>query len=361
MQGTPATWRLMIDAGWSGKKDLKVFCGGEALPPNLAEELIVRSQAVWNFYGPTETTIWSTAWKVMSGEPICIGRPLANTQAYILDSSSRPVPVGVVGELYLGGAGVARGYLGRPDLTAERFVPNPFSPDAGARLYRTGDLARYLPDGRIECLGRVDYQVKIRGFRIELGEIETALRAHDGIADALVSARTGTSGEKHLVGYVISKNGPPSVVELRDHIRTKLPAYMVPSHFVLLKQFPRTPNGKVDRGSLPPPEDARLSLRSYVAPRNTDEQVLAEIWQEVLTIKQIGIEDDFFELGGDSLSATRAFARINKTFGMALSLREILEHPTIQSLSELVAQSKGSAPKNREAIPRLPRPMRTGT
>jgi len=355
MQGTPATWRLMIEAGWTGKKDLQVFCGGEALPRELADELLSRTRVLWNFYGPTETTIWSTAWKVTGGGPILIGRPLGNTQAYILDECLRPVPVGTIGELHLGGEGVSRGYLGQPELTAKKFIENPFTTEPGSRLYKTGDLVRYLPHGQIECLGRVDEQLKIRGFRIEPGEIESILRAHRGIADAVVTAREGVAGDKRLVGYVISKNGPPSFSELRESIQAKLPAYMVPSQFVLLKQFPLTPNGKVDRRSLPAPEFTPSSSSPYLAPRNLDEQKLAEIWQEVLMLNQIGIDDNFFELGGDSLSATRAFARTNRSFDVNLTLREMLEHPTVRSLANVVATSKGTAGHRSVAIPRQPR------
>lgn len=357
MQGTPATWRLLIESGWKGKPGLKIICGGEALKQSLADELIARGQAVWNFYGPTETTIWSTASRVASGEPITIGRPLANTQLYILNKHLQPVPIGVSGELHIGGHGVARGYLNRPELTAERFIPNPFAHglEAGATIYNTGDLARYLPDGRVDCVGRVDHQVKIRGFRIELGEVETALRQHASIAEALVTATEDGLGERRLVGYVISKNGPPSAVELRDFLRSKLPPYMVPAQFVTLKQFPLTPNGKVDLKQLPRPDGMEQSSHAYVAPRSTEEIGLAEIWQEVLMVNKVGIDDDFFELGGDSLSATRAYARANKAFGMALTLREMLDRPTIRSLAELVSQMKGTAPQPRTIIPRQPR------
>jgi amino acid adenylation domain-containing protein len=193
MQATPATWRLLLEAGWSGNKNLTVLCGGEALKRNLADELLSRSKAVWNFYGPTETTIWSTAWKVERGESVLIGRPLGNTQVYILDKNLQPVPTGAVGELHIGGDGLARGYLNRPEITAEKFIPDPFSKEPGRRLYKTGDLARFSPGGQLECLGRVDDQVKIRGFRIELGEIETVLRRHPGIAEAVVTARDDSS------------------------------------------------------------------------------------------------------------------------------------------------------------------------
>ena len=352
MQATPATWRLLIEAGWKGNPNLRIFCGGEALKRELADELLIRSAEVWNFYGPTETTIWSSAWKVVAGEPVSIGRPLGNTQFYILDSRLRPVPVGTPGELHIGGAGLARGYLNRDELTASKFMPNPFG---SGRIYKTGDLACYLPHGLVHCLGRVDHQVKIRGFRIELGEVESVLRQHDGIADAVVTARDDSLGEKRLVGYLISRNGPPSVAELRDFVRTRLPSYMVPAQFVVLKQFPLTPNGKIDIRNLPAPDGSSDTRRSVCPPRNSDEQRLADIWQEVLMLNQVGIDDDFFELGGDSLSATRAFARTNQAFGTNLTLREMLDHPTIRGISELVRQSKGTAPVAPPILPRRAR------
>jgi len=357
MQATPATWRLLLEGGWRGNPNLKIFCGGESLSRSLADQVSNRCAELWNFYGPTETTIWSSAWKVLPDEPVLIGRPLANTQFYILDGKLRPVPLGVAGELYIGGDGLARGYLNRPELTEEKFIANPFGGASSRRLYRTGDLARYLPDGQVECLGRIDQQVKIRGFRIEPAEIEAVLRQHKGIADALVTAREDALGEKRLVGYVISRNGPPSPLDLRDFIRAKLPLYMVPTQFVTVQQFPLTPNGKIDVRRLPSPENDRISSRPYVAARNVEEQGLAEIWQEVLELKQVGIDDDFFELGGESLSATRAFARINAAFATALTLREILDRPTIRLLAELVASSKGSAPVNRPVILRQPRAL----
>ena len=344
MQATPTTWRLLIESGWAGKKDLRILCGGEALTRSLADALSARAAELWNFYGPTETTIWSTAWKVIPDAPMAIGRPLANTQLYILDHQLQPVPVGVTGELHIGGLGLAQGYLKRPELTAEKFIANPFSPDETSRLYKTGDWARYQPDGTVECLGRIDQQVKIRGFRIEPGEIESALRQHEGVANALVTAREDASGEKRLVGYLVTRNGPPPVGELRDFIRAKLPAYMVPTHFVMLKDFPLTPNGKIDARRLPAPEEMAARSRSYVAPRDEHERALAEIWQEVLALRQIGADDDFFEMGADSLSATRAFARINRQFGINLPLRAIFENPTVARLAVAARKVEPESP-----------------
>ncbi len=344
MQATPTTWRLLIETGWSGKRDLRVLCGGEALTRTLADGLCERVAGVWNFYGPTETTIWSTAWKVEPKGPILIGRPLANTQLYILDHQLQPVPVGVAGELHIGGDGLAHGYLGRPELTADKFIADPFRRDGSSRIYNTGDLARYLPEGTVECLGRVDQQVKIRGFRIELGEIETILRQHDAITNAVVTAREIGVGEKRLVAYLTTRNGAPDAAELREFIRAKLPGYMVPAHFVALKEFPLTPNGKIDVNRLPAPEESSASARNYVGPRNEHERALVEVWEEVLTLRQISIDDDFFALGADSLSATRAFARINRRFGLDLPLRAIFENPTVASLAGVmqVAQAVSS-------------------
>lgn len=353
MQATPATWRLLLESGWNGSSDLKIICGGEALKAALAAELLAHSAEVWNFYGPTETTIWSTAAKVAQDDLVTIGHPLANTQLYILDSLLRPVPVGAVGELHIGGDGLARGYLNRPELTAEKFVANPFV--SGARIYKTGDLARFLPDGSVECLGRVDHQVKVRGFRIEPGEIENALRQYPAVAEALVTAREDHFGDKRLVGYVVSRNGPPSVTQLREHLRTRLPHHMVPAQFVVLKSFPLTPNGKVNVSALPAPEAQDGSSVSRTLPRTELEKALAGIFQEVLELKEVGIEDNFFDLGGDSLSATRAYARINRSFGANLSLREMLDRPTVAGLADLVKSGPAVFSPVQPQIKRQPR------
>jgi len=349
MQGTPTIWRLLIESGWNGDKGLRILCGGEAMSRSLADALLARASHVWNFYGPTETTIWSAAWKVVPESPIAIGRPLANTQLYILDNQLHPVPVGVAGELHIGGKGLARGYLGRPDLTDAKFIPNPFGHDRESRLYKTGDWARYQPDGSVECLGRIDQQVKIRGFRIEPAEIETALRQHPLVVNSVVTAREDATGEKRLVGYLVTKNGPPPVAELRDFIRKKLPAYMVPTHFVVMKEFPLTPNRKIDAHHLPAPEELAPAEGHYVAPQNDLERALVEVWEEVLALRHIGVDDDFFDLGADSLSATRAFARINRRLAINLPLRAIFENPTVAKLSR-VAQDSQPLPPSRPVI-----------
>ena len=343
LQATPATWRLLLEAGWQGNRGLKVLCGGEALPLELARDLLKRSQSLWNLYGPTETTVWSAVGQVrFSDQTITIGRPIANTQVHLLDKRLQPVPVGVPAELYIGGDGVARGYLGRADLTAEKFVPNPFSPEPGARLYETGDLARYRPDGNIELLGRIDHQLKLRGFRIELGEIETVLGQHPGVQETVVVAREDNMSDKRLVAYVVpNQEQAPTLSELREFVEQKLPSYMVPSTFVLLDALPLTPNGKVDRQALPAPDQARPKLdRAFVAPRTPVEEVLVGIWSEVLGFKQIGIHDNFFELGGHSLLGTRVMSRLRHAFQVELPLRCLFEAPTVAGLAVAIAPSQ---------------------
>jgi len=371
MQATPATWQLLLEAGWSRSQQLKILCGGEALHRQLANELLERSASLWNLYGPTETTIWSTIHQIDSRNgPIPIGRPIANTQVYILDRYLQPVPIGVPGELYIGGDGLARGYLNRPELTDERFIPNPFS-EPSARLYKTGDLARYLPNGDIEYLGRIDHQVKVRGFRIELGEIEAVLCQHPNVQTAVVSVREDEPGNKRLVGYVVphqeqGKQGEqgenshltphtsPSL--LRDFLKEKLPDYMVPSAFVLLEALPLTPNGKVDRRALPAPDTTRPELEStFVAPRTPVEEVLAGIWAQVLALQQVSINDNFFDLGGHSLLATQLISRVGDTFRVELPLRCLFEAPTVAELAASIEtmRREGQGP---QAPPILPAP-----
>jgi amino acid adenylation domain-containing protein len=315
--------------------------GGENL---LAESIIFWQEfspdtVLINEYGPTETVVGCCVYRVPRDErrsgSVPIGRPITNTQLYILDGFKQPVPVGVPGELYIGGVGVARGYLNRPELTAERFVSDPFSRSFGARLYRTGDRVRYLPDGNIEYLGRMDHQVKIRGFRIELGEIESVLAGHPGVREAVVVAREDAPGDKRLVAYLTAKAGePPNVSELRSLLQTKLPEYMVPSAFVTLDRFPLTPNGKLDRKALPMPDLARPELeKAFVAPRTPIERVLADIWGEVLGLKQIGVHDNFFELGGHSLLATQVISRVRQAFEVDLPLRSLFESPTVEGMA----------------------------
>ena len=343
LQATPATWRLLLEAGWQGQPTLTMLCGGEALSRALADRLLDKGAALWNVYGPTETTIWSSAWRVEAGEtPISIGRPIANTQFYVLDKRLRAVPVGVIGELYIGGSGLARGYRNRAALTAERFIPDPFGTTPGGRLYWSGDLARWRADGTLECLGRVDHQVKIRGFRVELGEIEAALARHPGVREAAVAARADASGEMSLAAYIVVRDGAEasSAADLRRWLQSLLPDYMVPSAFVSLEALPLTPNGKVDRQALPDPGQARLTAGAdFVPPRGPVEVALAEICSELLGARQIGAHDSFFEHGGHSLMAIQLLARVRRTFDVEVPLDDFLGEPTISRLARAVERA----------------------
>jgi acyl carrier protein len=314
------------------------------------------SGRVINMYGPTETTVWSATHHVTdtsSGRSIPIGRPIANTQIYILDQNLQPVPAEVPGELVIGGEGVVRGYLNRPELTAERFIADPFKP--GQRLYRTGDQARWRADGVLEFLGRLDNQVKIRGHRVELGEVEAVLERHPAVHQAVVVAREDTVGDKRLVGYVVPKEGrAPTANELREHLGRELPVFMVPALFVTLDAFPLTPNKKVDRKSLPAPDASRPELgRAFVAPRTPNEAVLAGFFQETLALSQVGIFDDFIELGGDSLSAVEIFLRIKQTFRVEFPLVMFFQVPTIAGLAQELERSIGMMPtkENAQVVP----------
>ena len=354
LQLVPSLLRVLLEEEGFGSCNClrRVFCGGEVLSPELQERFFARIQAdLHNLYGPTEACIDATSYacaRERDQRTVPIGRPIANTQIYILGVHVKPVPVGIPGELYIGGDGLARGYLNRPDLTAEKFVPNPFSSEPGSRLYRSGDLARYLPDGSIEFLGRVDNQVKIRGFRSELGEIESALRKHGRVREAVVVARedsekNGKPADKRLVAYVVPNQGEALTVdELRGFLRQKLPEYMVPSVFVLLERLPLTPNGKVDRKALPAPDQSRPQLEdAFVAPRTRVEETLAGIWAKVLKLERVGIHDDFFELGGHSLLATQVMSRVRGAFQLNVPLRALFEKPTLGELATAIAGQKG--------------------
>ena len=367
MQATPATWRLLIDGGWRGSTRLKALCGGESLPQVLARELFRCTRELWNMYGPTETTIWSTVDRVDSAEwQVSIGSPIANTQIYILDERLRLVPIGVPGELCIGGAGVALGYLNRPELTADRFVPDPFLGTPGARLYRTGDRARVLADGRIEYLGRLDFQVKLRGFRIELGEIEAALGARPGLAQAVVAVHEHSAGDKRLVAYIVGEGGGAAdPTELRRALAEALPDYMIPSAYVFLDAFPLTPNGKVDRGALPAPEStARGTTAAYVEPTGDLEPQIATAWRDVLKVDRVGRHDNFFDLGGNSLLILQVHSRVKRLIERDLPVVKMFEHPTVAALAAFMggpasypdtlqkAQERAAArKKEREARP----------
>ena len=335
LQATPATWRLLVAAGWPGDRRLKALCGGEALPPDLAGDLLARAGELWNLYGPTEATIWSAADPVRPGQPIAIGEPLPCASHHLLDRELRPVPHDEIGELAIGGAGVARGYVGRPDLTAERFVPDPFGPP-GARLYRTGDLGHALPDGRIEFLGRADAQLKVRGHRVEPGEIEAALRAHPGVADAAVGALPAPSpaGELRLVAWLAIAGEPPVAEALRRHLRDLVPEHMMPSAFVPLPALPTTPSGKVDRRALAAlGEHGALVEAAWEPPRTAAEELLARLWAEVLGVERVGRGDAFLDRGGHSLSATQVASRLRDAHGVELPLAAFFEAPTLADLA----------------------------
>jgi natural product biosynthesis luciferase-like monooxygenase protein/non-ribosomal peptide synthase protein (TIGR01720 family) len=343
LQCTPSMARMLtVDPeALAALRGLKVLMlGGEALPVALLEQLEgTVSGRIHNMYGPTETTIWSTTYAGRArGSSVPIGRPIANTQIYLLDRRLQPVPLGVPGELFIGGDGVTRGYLRRPELTQERFIPDPFSAAPGARLYRTGDLARYLEEGDIEFLGRLDYQVKIRGHRIELGEIEARLEQHSEVREAVVVARDDETGEKRLIAYYVTKepDQKPSWQELRDFLREELSEAMLPAAFVRLEAMPLTPNGKVDRKALPAPDLERPELQQeYLAPRDEAEEALARIWRQVLGLEQVGVHDNFFDLGGDSILAVQIVARANQA-RLKFSIRQLMERQTIAELAPVV-------------------------
>jgi len=339
MQATPATWRMMLETEWQPTPGLKILCGGEALATDLAARLLPKTAALWNMYGPTETTIWSTAYHVTTlpqGSTVSIGRPIANTQIYILDKHLQPVPIGVIGDLYIGGDGVANGYLNRPELTAEKFIANPFMPQG--QVYLTGDLARYLPDGNIEFLGRIDHQVKIHGFRIELGDIEAALIQHAQVKEAVVIAREDIPNDKRLVAYVVLHKLPaPSMAEWRSFLQQKLPPYMVPVAFVVLEALPLTPNGKIDRRALPTPSLITIEpFQGFIAPRDNLELQMTKIWENVLNVNSISMSDNFFDLGGHSMLAVRLFTQIERVFGRNLPLAILFQAPTVDQLVNLL-------------------------
>jgi len=353
----PAMLRVLLEEHAIGQcRSLRlVASAGEALPPDLAE-LFFRQldAALENGYGPTETSVIVTRWRGRrrpDGASIPIGRPAFNVQVYILDDQRNPLPIGVPGELYIGGIAVGRGYLNRPELTAERFIPDPFSNIPGQRLYKTGDCCRYLPDGNIEFLGRLDNQVKIRGNRIELGEIETALRSHPTVAQAAVIDREDRPGDKYLAAYVVLRESATDCAdrramlaeELRHHLRAVLPDYMVPQTFEFLQALPQLPNGKLNRKGLPAPRRSARLIEADVVPRSTVEHQLASIWREVLGVERVGIHDNFFEIGGHSLSAMRVMSRIQRAFHVDISVRTLFESPTVAGLAEIIARAPRTA------------------
>ena len=362
LQATPVTFRLLLAAGWQGSPDLRIVSTGEALARNLADALIDKVAELWDLYGPTETTVWSTGAKIndlrqvsdYQGALELIGKPIANTQAYILDRYLQPVPLGIHGELHIGGDCLAKGYLNRPELTAEKFIPNPFSDLPNARLYKTGDLARYLPDGNIEYIGRIDNQIKIRGFRIELSEIEGLLAKHPDVKEVATIVREDTPDNRRLVAYIVATTAQiPTVSSLREFLAIKLPSYMIPVAFVFLDLLPLTPNGKIDRRALPVPSYSRQLDNAFVASQDDLELQLIQMWEQALGIQPIGIEDNFFELGGHSLIAVKLLGEIDALDAGAdaveterlyqkLPLATFIAAPTIAQFATILRQQTGS-------------------
>jgi amino acid adenylation domain-containing protein len=339
MQATPATWRMLAQSGWAGDSRLTILSGGEALSPDLARELLPRGRALWNLYGPTETTIWSTIHRVETADSIPLGTPIHNTHVHVLDEALRPCPIGIPGELCIGGVGVVRGYLRRAALTAERFIPDPFATRVGARLYRTGDLVRRKRDGSLGFLGRTDFQVKVRGFRIELGEIEARLVEHPSVRQAVIVVRQD-GGDARLVAYLVPEGAAPTGDTLRRALGERLPDHMIPGAFVILAEFPLTPNGKIDRRALPAPESRSAA---FVAPGTAAESTIAALWREVLRTERVGVEDNFFDLGGNSLSLIRLTQRLGEEMGSTATAVDLFRFPTVRSQAAHLAGGNGMA------------------
>ncbi|MFF7749414.1 amino acid adenylation domain-containing protein, partial [Streptomyces sp. NPDC007971] len=347
LQATPSLWQALTAEQPDAVRGLRMLVGGEALPPSLASAMTALGAEVTNLYGPTETTVWSSTLRLEdAGVLPSIGGPVWNTSLYVLDDRLRPSDEG---ELYIGGEGLARGYRGRPGLSAERFVADPFGAP-GARMYRTGDLARRRADGDIDYLGRVDHQVKIRGFRIELGEIESVLAAHPAVAQVACVAREDRPGSPLLAAYVVPAAGEaaPGTAGLRELAARSLPDYMVPAAFVTLDRFPLTPNGKLDRSALPAPDLAATTTGR--APRTPHEELLAGLFAEVLSLPSVGIDDDFFALGGHSLLATRLVSRVRTALGVELAVRTVFEAPTVAALTERLGDAETARPAVRPAV-----------
>jgi acyl-coenzyme A synthetase/AMP-(fatty) acid ligase len=339
MQATPITWRVLLEAGWTRGGPFKALVGGEAMPKDLADQLIAREVELWNMYGPTETTVWSACARISdTSKGIAIGKPIANTTVWILDAHKNLCPIGVPGELCIGGEGVALGYWNRPELTADRFIPDPFSATPGATLYRTGDRARWRNDGTLEHLGRLDDQVKVRGFRIELGEIEAGIARYPAVREVVVVLREDAPGDKRLVAYLVAENPPADLVDqLRALIRATMPEYMVPAHFVSMDALPRTHNGKLDRKALPAPSVEGVAPRAAaVAPRTATEEMVMGVFSGVLERVDFGVLDSFFDLGGHSLTAARIMARLRAASNRDLPLRVLFERQTVSGLAEAI-------------------------
>jgi acyl-coenzyme A synthetase/AMP-(fatty) acid ligase/acyl carrier protein len=337
MQATPTTWRILLEAGWEPPEAFSILCGGEKLPHELAVALAGKG-SVWDLYGPTETTIWSSTSRVDASGGRVAFTPVANTQIHVVDRDLELLPHGAPGEVVIGGAGLARGYANDPRQTAERFVPDPYSPLPGGRLYHTGDVGHRLEDGTVELGGRIDEQIKLRGFRIEPGEIEAALEELPDVLQAVVVAKTGPApGDERLVAYVVPGMPSPSSARLRDTLRSRLPAHMIPAAFELVDTLPRTDNGKVARGVL-----ARLPLRREDEPvdgrppANGAERTVARVWEEVLGVGYVPVDGNFFDLGGHSLAVIRLASRFSSTFAVDVPVAAIFEHPTVADLARLL-------------------------
>ncbi|GAB5404015.1 MAG: hypothetical protein Aurels2KO_22460 [Aureliella sp.] len=366
LQATPATFRLMIEAGWTGKSNLKVLCGGEAFPQDLADSLIPRCNEVWNMYGPTETTIWSTIKQLTSaGQPINVGRPIDNTSIFILDQQNSPVPIGATGRLCIGGDGLADGYLDRLELTSERFFQvDGLTTNGPVRIYDTGDQARFLANGEIQFLGRNDHQVKVNGYRIELGEIESIISEHPTVQQAVV-ATFEDGPHRKLVAFVRGTSETKNYALLRDYLKQRLPSYMLPSAIEFIEQFPLTANGKIDRKRLPKPSQTRPEMEtSFQGPRTPTESLLSDIFKQVIKLDRVGIHDDFFELGGHSLSATKIVGRLAGKYPLELSIADVFDTPTIAGLAQKLAPDESPQtlePSSEEldsVIPRAARELR---
>ena len=359
LQATPTTWRLLVDAGWSGSPTLRGLCGGERMPRELARELVPRVGSLWNMYGPTETTIWSTVHRVTDwNREISIGRPIANTTVYVVDAGGHQAPIGVAGELCIGGEGVARGYRDRPELTAEKFVTVNFSDRGPERVYRTGDVVRLLGDLTIEYVGRRDFQVKVRGHRIELGEIETVLAEHASVDRNVVIVREDNPGDQRIVAYVVPKQPHAGATEsMFALLRTRLPEYMVPSAIVVLDALPLTGNGKIDRKALPAPKTAaRDASDPVVGPIMTDTQRrVAAVWCEALKIERVGLHDNFFDIGGHSLLVVKVHAALKREFGRELTVLDLFQRSTVASQADLLGDTSSSDAGLRRAQARAAR------
>ncbi|MEC8907053.1 MAG: amino acid adenylation domain-containing protein, partial [Verrucomicrobiota bacterium] len=340
MQATPTTWRILMESGWEGRNGLKILCGGEAMPRDLADFLVNSADEVWNLYGPTETTVWSTCIKVLPGEEkLSIGKPISNTKIYILDDNNNIQPISFVGEICIGGAGLARGYRRKEELTDESFIEVEIPNQGTQRLYRTGDLGRWLSDGTLECLGRIDFQTKLRGFRIELGEIEFAIMNHEAVSSAVVIKRDDLPGGEALVAYFVieSELSNELLVSIKEHLCDRLPKVMVPTYFVNLEALPLTPNQKIDRRALPAPESGSIGLdHNYIPPKTITETKLAQIFSNAFENPMVSIKDNFFDMGGDSLMAVKIVSRVSNALEKDIPLEAFFRFPTIEKFARFV-------------------------